>query len=140
MGASAWGVPASSSRTSSTREFQPFLFHEVDAAERHHHPLDPEQAHDREVLARLRHGRLVRRHNQQHQVHPGRARQHVADEGLVARHVDHPEREIVAHREFGEPEVDGDAAPLLLGQAVRVHAGERLDESGLAVVDVPGCP
>ena len=35
-----------------------------------------------------------------------------------------------------EAEVDGEAAPLLLGEPVGVHAGEREDERRLAVIDV----
>ena len=38
----------------------------------------------------------------------------------------------------GEAEVDREAAPLLLGEAVGVGAGERQDERRLAVVDVTG--
>ena len=41
-------------------------------------------------------------------------------------------------RELREAELDRDAALALLGQPVGVHAGERLDQRGLAVVDVPG--
>jgi hypothetical protein len=37
-----------------------------------------------------------------------------------------------------ETDVDGDAAPFLFFQAIRVDARERFDESGLAVIDVPG--
>src|SRR6185312_12046476 len=37
-----------------------------------------------------------------------------------------------------EAEIDRDAARLLLRQPVGVHAGERLHERGLAVIDVPG--
>ena len=39
-----------------------------------------------------------------------------------------------------EPELDRDAALALLRQAVGVDAGERLDQRGLAVIDVPGRP
>jgi hypothetical protein len=37
---------------------------------------------------------------------------------------------------MGESQVNGDAAELLLLQAVRVSAGERLYQSALAVIDV----
>src|SRR5262249_45922645 len=66
----------------------------------------------------------------------GRARDHGLDEALVARHVDEPE----AARpdvEVGEAELDGDAALLLLLEPVGVDAGQRPDERGLAVIDVP---
>lgn len=37
-----------------------------------------------------------------------------------------------------ESEIDGHPARLLLGQSIRVGPAERLDQSGLAVVNVPG--
>ena len=41
-------------------------------------------------------------------------------------------------RLVGVAEVDGDAARLLLRQAVGIHAGEGAHQGGLAVVDVAG--
>ena len=96
-----------------------------------------EQAEDFEVLARLRHDRVVGGDDEHGQVDAGGAGEHVLDEALVAGHVDDAEAE-VAQVEGGEADVDGDAAGLLLGQAVAVDAGEGLDERGLAVVDVAG--
>jgi hypothetical protein len=90
-----------------------------------------------DVLAGLRHPALVRRDDEQNGrrgPHPG---EHRGDEPLVAGHVDERHR---AGRQVGpgEPEVDGHAAPLLLGVAVGLHTGERPNERRLAVVDVPG--
>src|SRR5690606_27347004 len=59
---------------------------------------------------------------------------------LVAGHVHDPDPCPVRQVEVGEPQVDGDAAPLLLLEAVGLDAGEGADEGGLAVVDVPGRP
>src|SRR5205823_1817630 len=62
-------------------------------------------------------------------------------EPLVPRHVDHADRLGDALRreiEVREAELDGDAALLLLLQAVGVDAGERAHQRGLAVVDVSG--
>ena len=47
-----------------------------------------QQAADVEVLARLRHDRLVGRHDQHDEVDAADAGQHVLDEPLVAGHVD----------------------------------------------------
>ena len=52
----------------------------------------PEQIDDRQMLARLRHHAVVGGDDQQHEIDAGRARQHVVDEPLVARHVDEAER------------------------------------------------
>ncbi len=56
----------------------------------------------------------------------------------MAGHVDEAETDIFGELQVREAEVDGDAAALLFGKAVRVRAGERFDESCLTVVDVTG--
>ena len=68
---------------------------------------------------------------------------HVVDEVGVAGDIDDADLEgVVSGRsgegEVSEAELDGDAALLFFGEAVRVGAGESLDEGGLAVVDVAG--
>ena len=57
---------------------------------------------------------------------------HGLDEALVAGHVD--DGGLVAEK--GETQLDGYTAGLLLGSPVRIDPGERLDQQGLAVVDV----
>ena len=52
-------------------------------------------------------------------------------------HVDEAELEIPLGQ-MGEPEVDGDAARLLLRPAVAVDPGQGQHQAGLAVIDVPG--
>src|SRR5207245_5397137 len=64
--------------------------------------------------------------------------QHVLDERLVARDVHDARLHGVGEWQGREPQVDRDAAPLLLLPAVGVDPGQRLDERCLAVVDVPG--
>ena len=110
------------------------LRHRDDAA------LDPEQAENREVLVRLRARTLGGVDDEQEEVDPGRPGDHVADEALVAGHVDQREPPAVGKVERRVAEVDRDPARLLLGQPVRVLAGQRAYEPRLAVVDVPGCP
>ena len=113
------------------------LVHEVALGQGDDAVPQAEQPEDFEVLARLRHDRVVGRDDEHGEVDAGGAGEHVLDEALVAGHVDDAEAE-VAEVEGGEADVDGDAAGLLLGQAVAVDAGEGLDERGLAVVDVAG--
>src|SRR5262247_3231523 len=90
------------------------------------------------MLARLRHHTLVGRDDQHRQVDPADAGQHVLDEALVPRDVDDLDREPTRLLEERESEIDRDAAGLLFGKTVGVGAGQRLDQRGLAVVDVPG--
>jgi len=67
-----------------------------------------------------------------------RTGKHVADEPLMARDIDHARARPVPEGEIREPEVDRDAALLLLLEAVGVLPGERLDQRGLAMVDMTG--
>ena len=99
--------------------------------------LDPEQADDREVLERLGTRALAGVDDEQEEVDPRRARDHVADEPLVPRNVDQREPTSVGQVERGVAEVDRDPAPLLLGQPVGVLPGQGPHEPRLAVVDVP---
>ena len=87
------------------------------------------------MLARLGLDRVVGRHDQQREIDAGCAGKHIANEALVAGHVDNAEPS-VAERQLGKPQLDGDAPLLLLGQSIGIHAGERLDERRLAVIDV----
>src|SRR5690606_3680135 len=119
-------------------EVEPFGLDEVDLGDGDDAAADTEQVDDREVLAGLGHDALVGGDDEQDDVDAGRAREHVADEGLVARDIDDGELLPGREAEAGEAEVDGDAAALLLDEAVGVDAGERADERGLAVVDVAG--
>ena len=98
---------------------------------------EPEQAEDFQVLAGLRHHRVVGRDDEQGQVKAGRAGKHVANEPLVAGDVDERDPGVVAEVERGEPEVDGDPTLFFGGEPIRVNAGQGAHERGLAVVDVP---
>jgi hypothetical protein len=102
-----------------------------DAAREAEHP------DDLEVLARLRHDRLVGGHDEEDGARSAGSRQHVADETLVSRDVDEGDADAVPLR-VCESQVDRDATALLLGQSVRVDARQRLDQRGLPVVDVAG--
>ncbi len=105
---------------------------------RHGHDaaVDPEQPQDREVLVRLRPRALGGVDHEQEEVDPGGAGDHRAHEALVAGHVDHRQPPPVGKLQRRVAELDRDPTLLLLGQAVGVLPGQRLDEPGLAVVDV----
>ena len=86
----------------------------------------------------LRAGALAGVDHEQEEVDPGGARDHRPYEALVSGHVHDGQPSPVGQLERRVPEVDGDAALLLLGQAVGVLARQRRDEPGLPVVDVAG--
>ncbi len=77
-----------------------------------------------QVLPGLRHHSLIGRHHHQDQVHTGGAREHVANEALVARDVHHAHPKVLPGNEVCESELDRDAAGLLLLQAIRIHTGQ----------------
>ena len=77
--------------------------------------LDSEQPHDREVLERLRSRALGRVDDEQEQVDPRRAGDHVPDEPLVTGNVDDRQPPPVRQLEWGVAEIDRDPALLLLG-------------------------
>ncbi len=111
---------------------------ESDLRERHDTVTDAEQLEDPEVLLGLRLPSLGGGHDEEAGVHCADAGEHVGQEPDVPGHVD--EADALARRQGrrSEPEVDRQAAPLLLVPAVGVGAGEGLDEGRLAVVDVTG--
>ena len=99
---------------------------------------DAEQMEDVQMLLALRHHAVVGRDGEQHQVDAMRARQHVADEALMAGDVDDARARAVGQGEVGEAQVDRDPALLFFLEAVGVLAGQRLDQRGLAMVDMTG--
>ena len=100
--------------------------------------LHAEDVEDLQVLLGLRLPTLVGGHDEEYEPHGSDAGEHVADELLVAGDVDEPDLAPARQRRPGVAEVDREPAPLLLGEAVGVDAGERDDQRRLAVVDVTG--
>ena len=111
---------------------------EVGLRDRHDADLDAERPQHGRVLARLRHHAVVGGEDHQVQVDPGRSRDHRAHEPLVTGNVDDREPPPRRQHQRRIAERDRDPALALLGQAVGVDAGERLDQRGLAVIDVAG--
>ena len=97
-----------------------------------------EQMQDVEMLLGLRHHAVVGRHGEQHEIDAVGAGEHVADEALVAGDVDDAGAGAVGQCEVGEAEIDRNPALLFLLEAVGVLPGERLDQRGLAVIDMSG--
>ena len=119
-------------------EFQNVGVHQIGLRQRHHALRNSQQSADIEMLAGLRLNGFVGRDREQHQVDAADAGQHVFDEALVARHVHETQPEIGRQLQVREADIDRNAAPLLLFQAVSVDARECFHERGFAVVDVAG--
>ena len=89
------------------------------------------------MLRRLRHRSLVRRDAEHRHVDAEGGADHRTEEALVAGNV-HDARDADAGKvQVRIPGFERDAAALLLGQAVGVDSGQRLDERRLAMIDVP---
>ncbi len=89
------------------------------------------------MFPRLRHHRVVARHDEQGQVKPGRPGEHVPNEPLVPGDVDEADTHPLMF-ERGEAQVDRDPALLLGREPVGIDAGQGPDQRRLAVVDMPG--
>ena len=66
------------------------------------------------MLLGLRHDAVIGGDAQKRHVDAGGARDHLAYEALVARHVDHAHGASIGQLKLGKAELDGDAALLLL--------------------------
>ena len=86
------------------------------------------------MLLCLGHDPLVRRHHQQGQVDAARPRQHIADEFLMARHVDDPRLAPIRQVQICKPQLNGNASALFLLQPVRIDAGQGVDQAGFPMV------
>ena len=89
------------------------------------------------MLARLRLDGFVRGDHQEQHIDARRARQHVAHEPFVPRHIHKTEAHAIFFQEC-KTQIDRDSAALLFGQTIRVRSGQRFDQRRFAVVDVPG--
>jgi hypothetical protein len=91
------------------------------------------------VLAGLRHYAIIGGYNEDYYVDAVRPGHHIANEVHMPWHVNNADDILVSHLAGGKTQVDGQAALLFLSQAIRVAAGNHLNDGSLAVIDVPGC-
>jgi hypothetical protein len=92
----------------------------------------------RQVATCSRHPALVGGDDEHDDLNSEGARRHGAGELGVAGHVDHGDAASVGERPWGKAELDRHAARPLLLEPIAVHAGQGLDQRGLAVVHVAG--
>ena len=117
-------------------KLDPLFVHEVALGESDDTPGYSKQVENGEVFTSLRHYRLIGGDDEHREVYASNTGEHVVDKALVSRDID--DTDLVAAREFEprEAKVYRQAAFLLLGEPVRVNAGQSLNESGFAVVNV----
>ena len=92
------------------------------------------------MIARLGHDAVVGCHRHQVEVDTRRARDHRADEALVAGGVDHRQLLSGGQVEARVAKLDRDAARALLRETIRVDSRQGTDQRCLAVVDVARRP
>ena len=118
----------------------PFRAYPVDFGQGDGPLVQTQQIQDLQVLAGLGHGAIVGGHHQQDEVDPRRPGHHGVDQLFVAGDIDEAQDLARGQGLVGIAQVEGDAAGLLLRQAVGVDAGEGAHQGGLAVVDMAGGP
>ena len=119
------------------RQLQRVGVGEIGLRERDEARANVEQPADVEVLARLRHHRFVGGDHEHDEVDAADAGEHVLDEALVAGDVNEGEVD-AANRLMREPEIDRDAARLLLLEPIGIGPRQGAHERALAVIDVSG--
>ncbi len=112
--------------------------YQVQLRQRDHGAAHAKDVQDLEMLLALGFPPLVGRDHEEHQPNRTHAREHVRDEALVSGNIDEPDLPPARERAPRVPQVDGQAAALLLLPPVGVDAGEAGDERGLAVIHVSG--
>ena len=106
---------------------------EIGLGQRHNPAIDAEKLQYLHVLACLRHHAIVEGHHQKRRIDAACAGQHGVHEPLMPGHIDEAKRIGI-----GVAKIDGDAATLLLGQAIGIDAGECLYQRCLAMIDMAG--
>ena len=118
--------------------FQPLRVHGVGLGDDKQTILDAQQGQNVQMLDGLGHKAVVGCHHQHGQVDAAGACQHIFNEFLVAGHVHDAGLGAVGPVQVGKAQLDGDAPLLFLLEPVGLNAGEGLDQSGFAVVNVTG--
>ncbi len=98
----------------------------------------PQHLHDSQMFPGLRHHPFICGHHQEGEIDADRSADHGMYEISVPGHIDHTQRIPRGQPEMGKTEVDGNTASFFLLVRVAVDTAERLDQRGLAVIDMTG--
>jgi hypothetical protein len=120
-----------------TDEREPVVFDKITFGKRDDTGLDAQQIENGEMLVGLGHDAFIGSDDEQGDIYAADPREHVLDEGFVARHVYDAGFASAGEGEPGEAEVNGHTTGFFFGEAVGVNAGEGGDEGGFAVVHMP---
>ena len=119
-------------------EREPLIVDEVRFRQCDDPGTNAQESQDGQVLSGLRHHAFIGRDDEQCEIDAGGARKHCADERFVSRDVNDPDRPHARELERRKSELDRDAPSLLLGQSIRIDAGQRSHQRRLAVIDMAG--
>ena len=100
----------------------------------------PERVEELEVLERLRPRPVVGGDDEEDGVDLAGTDEHVADEPVVAGHVHEVEHVAIGKRQVRITDLDRHPPPALLGKAVGIDPGQRVEQGRLAVIDVTRRP
>lgn len=112
------------------------LFDEIDFRHDHETAGQPEDAHDLEVLARLRHHGVVGGDDEHDDVESRRTRHHVSDEPFVPGNVDETDLTSGGRRVFRVPQIDRESALAFFLESIGIRSRQRFDEARLSMVDM----
>ncbi len=110
--------------------------HAVYLGQRHRALADAQQLQYFQMLQGLGHHAVIGGHHQQGMVNAHGPCGHRVHKFFMAGHIDDAQHIAIGQRGVGVAQLDRDAARLFFLQAVRLHAGERAHQRGLAMVDV----
>jgi len=91
------------------------------------------------MLTSLRFNRFIRRDDEDHEIDPAYARQHVFDEPFMAGNVYNSDADVRIQVQVRESDVDRYASTLLFFQTIRFDAGKGANQSRLPMVNVSCC-
>src|SRR4051812_6755849 len=98
--------------------------------------LNSQKVEDVEMFLGLGHYSIVGGHREKSEIDAMRSSQHVADEFFVSRDVDDAGACPVGKIHVGKSEINGNASLLFFLQPVSILAGESLNQTCLAMIDV----
>src|SRR5690606_30414306 len=100
--------------------------------------LEPQEIHNRQVLARLRHHSVIGRYDEKHEIDARGSGEHIVHETLVPGDVNETDDFAARSRPIGESQIDRDAAGLFLLQAAGIDAGQPHYKGRLTMIDMSG--
>ena len=119
-------------------QLQELLLNGIDLGDDDHAVAEPENLHDGQVLASLRHDAIVGGDHEEHQVDSRGAGDHVLDQPFVPGDIDDTHPQTVLQRQGRKTQVDRQPPAFFFRKPVGIDAGQTLDHAAFSMVYMPG--